>query len=108
MNGRRHERRHTSPSRAGWLLFVVLIAFTLSIGTTVHNHGPFGFDGGAEKVSQSKFTCPACVVGGKPVTFVTAAIVVCDSGHVTDVAFDGASFENVLGGTSSSRAPPVV
>lgn len=104
---RRRSRRQLSPVRTGWLL-LVLVVFTFSIGTAVHNHGLFGVDGGAEKVSQSKYTCPACVFDGKPVTQMTAAVIVGSTGHfAVDVPVDR-SFEMLLGETASSRAPPAV
>lgn len=94
--------------RTGWTVFLVLIVFTLSIGTVIHNHGLMGSDGGAEKISQAKFTCPACVFNGKPVTVTATTIVVCDSSAVTLAAPFEFSFENSLAEATSARAPPAV
>jgi len=96
----------TKQFRTGWLLFVVLIVFTLSIGTAVHNHGIAGSDGGAEKISQSKFTCPACVFDGKPVMFAETAIVTWEAYRLTITPEVEVSFDTMLGECSASRAPP--
>lgn len=107
MTGRDRGNRGPSLLRAGWLLGVILVVFTLSAGAAVHNHGLFGSGAGAEKVSQSQFTCPACVFDGKPVMFASATVVACGSPHYTVMLSDPVSFERTLCETSSKRAPPV-
>jgi hypothetical protein len=108
MTNRDRGKRGSSPLRAGWLLGVVLVVFTLSVGAAVHNHGLFGSGGSAEKVSQSQFTCPACVFDGKPITIASATIVTYSSCHLTVVCATPVSFERILSETRSSRAPPIV
>lgn len=107
MTSRDRGDRGSSALRAGWLLGVVLVVFTLSVGAAVHNHGLYGYGGGAEKVSQSQFPCPACVFDGKPVTIASTASVTYGSSHVAVVCAPPVSFERITSETRSSRAPPV-
>ena len=106
--GRYRNNPGRSPLKGGWLLALVVIVFTLSIGAAVHNHGLFGSDGGAEKVSQSKFTCPACVFDGKPITLVACASLIGDFGRTVLVEPAEIWVEAILGEAASSRAPPAV
>ena len=72
----------------------------------MHNHSLFGVDGGAEKIAQSKFTCPACVFDGNP-TVVPESIDVFVPSDCTPVG-DGAeaSLHEHDACDALSRAPP--
>jgi hypothetical protein len=107
MNARRKSGVLSRIARPGWPVLAAAVVFMLSFGTAAHNHGVFGSDVGAEKVSQSQVTCPACMFDGRPVTVVTETIVICDAGPLAFVPPAAFVFEEILESTSASRAPPV-
>lgn len=98
--------RRSTASGAVWMAVIACLFVSLAAGASIHNHSLFGVDGGAEKIAQSKFTCPACVFDGNP-TVVAASFDLADSSGSTPVSHGyEPSLHEHDACDALSRAPP--